>query len=284
MIYRVGGYVFDEHKRLPRSDFANLRAGLSSAEPRGWADLDGVLPEAYDQNRVGSCVACAMLAGIYGTLAVAGDPLPWDPSVKTTYPECLAVDRALDYPKESARDLVRRGLRDTGTMLMTCAAVVADYGVTAMGPLVIVDGRPVHCDLDPAGIVEPVLGRVEAGRERLIVGAYEMVTQSTLLRDIKLALDHHIPVAHGGWVDSHFGEYRTGSAPIGRQDYSDPLGGGHATLISGYRETPTGTLWRCRNSWDPTLWGQEGRSNFDATDDFVLSRWETVCLSVRRVS
>lgn len=268
--------------RVPRSDFALLRAGLASETPRGLADLDAFLPPAIDQNLVGSCAPSALLVGAVGTLAAAGDPLGILPSVATAYPMCLALDRAARYPKVSAADLeAHYPLVDRGTSLLTVVEVVSGWGVVPMGPRVVVNGVVVNSDCGPDNATaKVVLDTVEQAATRLIVGAFEMLSVATLLRDLKLALDHGIFVAQGGWVCRPFEEYRVGSAPLGAQ--TEDGGGGHATLLTGYRESPAGTIWRGRNSWDPNRWGLDGRSNFEATDDFVLSRWTSVCLTVRK--
>lgn len=264
---------------VPRSSFGNLRSGLAGATPRGAADLSTFLPPVLDQNWVGSCVCNAMPVAAAATLAASGDPLGFTPSVKAAYNVALALDRAAAYPKTPAASLPP--LADVGTQLMVGAKVLASWGVVPMGPKVIVGGRLRESDCGPSDIEEPELLTLEQMSTRLVVGAFELDDFRTLKNDMQLALDHGILVAQGGWVDSRFERYTTTSAPVGHQDEADLAGGGHATLVYGYRETAVGTRWLCRNSWG-TSWGQAG--NFEATDDFVLGRWETFCMSVRRAS
>ena len=273
------GLVRDD-MRIARQSFANLRSGLAGSTPRGQADLGAFLPDVLDQNLVSSCVMNAVPVAAVSTLAAGGVVLGFTPSVHAGYGLARGLDRAHTYPKDTAQQLVaNHPLQDTGTQLYVGAQVLSDWGVMAMGPLVTVARYTRNSDCSPANCnVEPNLHEIQQSSTAIIVGAFEFTSAgATLANDIKLALDHGFMVAIGGFVDSSLDSYGPNSAPLGRQNTSDQYGGGHATLIYGYIDTPTGTIWLCRNSWG-TQWGRAG--NFQATDEFVLSMWEFLCMAV----
>lgn len=264
--------------RHKRERFAVLRGRLG-ATPRGYADLTQFAPAILDQNWVGSCVMNGVPCAAATTLAAAGTPLGFTPSVRDGYRMALASDRAQDYPLTPVLQLPP--LVDRGTQILTGTTVMSRWGVTAMGPNVVVGGRMRNNDCDPHNACgEPDLPTIIKAGRKLIVGAYELDLGMAVERETQLALDAGHAVAIGGWVDTRtFEPYRAWHLPIGAQDFNDPNGGGHCTYIVGYLTDPAGvTLYRLRNSWGEE-WGDEGCAW--VTGAFLRQMWEAFALDVR---
>jgi hypothetical protein len=276
-IIRALGLNPDDGK-VARQPFSALKARLSAA-PKGGADIDPYSPQILDQNVIGSCVPHGTLCAAATTLAAHGTPLPWVPSPATGYPIMLGLDRARRYPWTPSMKLPP--LRDDGTMLLTGAEALSQWGVTAMGPRVKItfDGVEYEFESDcgPDNWDKLDLVTLEKASRKLIVGAYEVT--SDFVTSACLALDAGYAVALANFVDvKHFMSYSGLSAPLGLQDFTDPQGGGHCTYLTSYKTDAAGKrLFGGRNSHG-TQWGRFGR--YEASEAFVNQSWSALIMDV----
>jgi hypothetical protein len=248
-----------------RHPLRGLRATRAHAPLRGSADLTRYAGTVLDQGDTSSCVGCGLTSAAAITLAAAGTPLRWTPSVLACYQLALRLDRAHDYPLRDASAMP--ALQDCGTQLRTGALVLSRYGV---GP----SQRGAACDATPSTVRDEHavhLGTLIATHQTLLCGAFALDVSNRAQLQQELEEGHAIAI--GGWVDSDYMQRTPRSAPAGAQRLHDSDGGGHCQVIVGYRAD----AWHVRNSWGAG-WGDGGYTW--VTDAFIEQLWECYSLDV----
>lgn len=248
-----------------RVRFSNVQS--STPVPEG-ADLTPYTYKVLNQGEIGSCVAHGVPGAACTTLAAAGHPLGFIPSVRFAYQTCLRLDRARDYPHMRPPHMPE--LRDRGTRILTCVDALARYGA-------IDGGSDCLTTADATAVSRYPIARAIQAATKLLVGAYTLDTPDDAAR----ALAAGYGVAIGGYVSSEFLAYGPSSPPIGAQDITDPFGGGHCVELAGFETVADERLWKIKNSWG-VGWGRQGFAM--VTDEYLRQQWEMVALSVRVAS
>lgn len=259
---RATGLIRDDG-RHPRRLFAALRQSQAvPATPRGWADLSAGAPPILDQGSRSSCAGCGVPCAAATSLAAAGHPLGWVPSVDTAYKVARCLDRAAYYPLRTPD--AYPALEDRGTMALSVVQGLREWGTLPSQ----LPGRS-DCTRDSV-LREPDLRTLAVAGRKLLVGAYALDLHAIGFETM-LALDAGHAVAIGGWVDTRFMDQGP-TGVIGAQDLSDPDGGGHCTYLTGYNRDVNGaSVFRLRNSWG-TGWGDQGCAW--VTGAFLRQAWE----------
>lgn len=207
-------------------------------------DLSPIMPPAWDQGSIGSCVAFAVAGAVVYELAREGEEL--DPSFLALYYECRELDGTVDY--------------DAGSYLRTGAKVAAQEGIAraSLWPYVThrYNDRPSkaarRAALDHRVSSYARVVRTRDALRHTLAGGDTIVFGATLYESFER-------------VDS------TGIVQLPAA--SDALLGGHAMLIVGYDNADH--RFKVRNSWG-TQWGDEGYAYMpydyildpDLSDDF----------------
>jgi len=265
-VNRAKGWL---RSRTPlRRTFSAHPASLLSTIPKSVDHLSSA-PAIFDQGDVGSCWAHAASRGLAASLALAGNPLGFVPSMDAIYRNARCLMRAAGE--------VSGTLADWGTDPFYGMQAISQFGIKAMGATV---GRYSDCSTTTM-VREPTLGELEADAMHLMVGAHQIISSGAArVEDICRALAGGCAVIVGVFVDTAFEDWTPSQGPIGAPaDPQDPAGGGHALQIDGYDTTASGTrILTVANSWGED-WGDKGRflaapdwiTNDGAGDIYVLS-------------
>lgn len=281
--------LLEDDLRHPRESFAAIRSQFG-ASPRGHADLkDFVYPMVIEQ-LVGCCALVAVPSSACTTARAQaaatgkGRTIDFVPSQVFPYQAALRLDRADDHPGVDPSEMPR--LRDVGTQMLTAVKVISEYGFVPMGEEIEhFDGdlgvwRYFATDAGPSNTVDEAafkIATVIRAAKTKAIGAFEMVGVNRL-RDMKLVLDANMSFPFGGFVDSKYMRRTASSPPAGKQDYTDPDGGGHAQECVGYKTDASGnTLWTIKNSWGPG-WGDGGYT--EVNDEFMAQLWTAIVMKI----
>src|SRR6185437_8481510 len=116
------------------------------------------------------------------------------------------------------------------------------------------------------------LGDLEIAGQKLVVGPYGVNPADPSASDtLAAAIVAKIPVGIATFVDSAFEGLQPGQV-AGAPNQSDPTGGGHALLFTGFRTVNGERQWKVRNSWGAS-WNEGGYCW--ASEAFRASCWES---------
>jgi hypothetical protein len=249
------GYIPDaDHKR--RQKDSTLLFGATPAVPDR-ASLTHLEGPIGDQGFAGACGGFGLYQEIYTSMAAAGTPLPWVPSMKTFYDLARILERTDASQK----------LTDSGVMPTDLLTVLRQYGAMPMVVPQSPDGRfsDVWTDDDtggnPPGNVndEPSLLDLENSGMKLLTGEYrvdESIGSAASQIQASIAGRVHAPAAAGIgiFVDTtNFMQWDPASGPIRNIDLNDPRGGGHWVALTYYYTTAAGlVVFGGPNSWSKT--------------------------------
>lgn len=232
-------------------------------------DLGKFSPAIFDQGETGACTAHAISGAIVTTLAAAGTPLSFVPSMRVQY----ALTRARERVLTSMPDTVLPALTDGGAEIADVMAVLAEWGVAPMGAPQ--DGR--YSDVGPANVNdEPGVGELES--TRVLDGPYAVdMRASNASNVIAASLVAGIEVDIGFMVDQAFEDIQPGH--VARAPVEASSLGGHSVRLSGYLTSPTGDRnFICTNSWSAN-WCTAGRCLVGPA--FMEAIWEAWPVAVR---
>lgn len=245
------------HKLAARVSLAEhpvVRAALAATSLPDSVDLAAFEPPVFDQGQTGSCTAHATTAGVATSFSAGGKPLGFVPSMDLLYKATRAYERALATPVGSPLP----ALRDSGAELADVYTVLGRYGVKAMAEALTSDGRFSDCEVATVND-EPDVSALIASGQKLVVGPYGVDPSTANVSDVlAAAIVAKIPLGTAEFVDTAFEQLQAGQV-AGAPNQSDPNGGGHATLLTGYRPNPSGVgrQFKLRNSWGAS-WCDEG--------------------------
>lgn len=197
----------------------------------------GAFPPAYDQGRLGSCVACAVAGAIeYAMRKRSNDPKVSDFIEKK---RVFTPSRLFIY--YGAREILGTIEEDSGAMIRDAMKVVYNLGApretghpyrvtrfTEKPPKVSYKSAPFHK-----------------------ITSYRSVPVS--VNSLRAALAEGFPVVIGVAVFDSFESNRLGDVPMPQP--RETMLGGHAVLVVGYDDATQ--RFKFRNSWG-TEWGRNG--------------------------
>lgn len=231
---------------------------------------------AWDQGQSGTCHAHSEALAIWIARNAAGKPLPWLPS-PLLVASCAYADmqRAIVAPGQTVAPL-----QDTGAELQDDADAVRAWGVGPMATMVPGRGGPSDVPDDPSdnsfpepgasGIGQPAdVARLQVSGASLVTGEYAIPVDDKAPALVAASIDAGVAVRTGFFVDGAFEALQPGDVAQ-PPDTNDSSGGGHSTLLRGYRVNGNGLFeFLMRNSW--------GAPWCDAGDCWCSTAWLLAC-------
>lgn len=262
---------YDHPWRKRQTDARSLLGGgLPALTPGKVVSLRRFEPRTFNQLGYEACTGHAWSLGIVVALAAAGSPLSFVPSPLDIYTLARAIGRGGPQGR----------LSDTGAQLADVATAISTWGLRPIGAL----NPRGNTDCTDALInEEPNLKGLILDASTLVTGEYRLDLHSLMaVKNACSLLDAGIPLARGSFVDAPYETYKAGDPAVGAPDESDPNGGGHATVTTGYRVNADGSVeFEDATSWDETF-GDAGHVWISASC-FVAS-WDCYPLAIRRAA
>lgn len=223
---RGRGYLPDKPDRRDVPFGAVAAAGGRTVVP---VSMRLPMPWALDQGGTSSCVAHALAHAIGCREAYKGDPAPAAPSRLWMY-----YWSRFEHGAQT---------QDAGTYMRTACDALRRLGAPDEQYW---DWRPLTRMHAQPGLAATSHA---AGRRN---GSYYRITETGSARGkaIQLAIAQGRPVCFGVEVTDSFCEWE-GPDVIGVPSVSDPIAGGHAMMLHGYRSDGLGLQFRVQNSWGP---------------------------------
>jgi hypothetical protein len=184
-------------------------------------------------------------------------------------------------------------LSDDGAQIADVCAAVSTWGRRPIGPLN--PGGNTDVTTGDGGNVnaEPDLSQLVQDSHKLVVGEYRVdVTAPDAIQTVKGLLASGVPLLVGGYVDSAFENYALGAPPLGAPNQADPVGGGHAMVVVGYKTLTVeeaaeyglqegDVIFEVLSSWGSGF-GDAGHAW--VTSAWILALWDVYAFTARQVT